>query len=206
MFSFVLDSKSNKIVLRWILRIFIYSNLLAIVALPLVLNPIDQYQIGKFFGVLAVYAFLVSQVPGVPRRYSAKGLFKQLGNLLMYSRAHIGVLMFLLATVHYELTFALPTIQSLENGFKIPKPFTLFGILAFYACFPLFVTSNDWSKKKLKQNWSKLHKLTYFILWAIFIHVAMVGNPLISGIIIFFGIIQIGSFVYARNLKTQKIN
>jgi hypothetical protein len=204
MSPFVLDSKSNKVILRWILRIFIYTNLLAMVVLPLILNTFDQYKIGKFFGILAVFAFLTSQIPGLFRRYSLQGIFKQVGNLLMYPRAHIGVLMFLLATVHYQLTFILPTVRTIEYGFKTPEPFAVFGIMAFYLCFPLFVTSNDWSKKKLKQNWSKLHKLTYFILWVIFIHVAMVGKPLISGIIIFFGIIQVGSFVYARNLKAQK--
>lgn len=201
MTEFTLDSKLNKTIFRWMMRVFIYSNLLAIFLLPAILNPVDQYQIGKLFGTMAAIAFLVSQIPGLLRRYSAQGFFRQFGNLLMYSRAHIGTLMFLLATVHYLLLFVLPTIR---DGFTPPDFFTFFGIISFYLCFPLFVTSNDWSKKKLKRNWGRLHKLTYFILWSIFVHVALAGGAVLAGVLMFFGIFQIGSFVYAKSLKVSK--
>lgn len=45
------------------------------------------------------------------------------------------------------------------------------GIFTFIIFMILAMTSNDWSVKKLKRNWKKLHQLTYLAMFLLLWHI-----------------------------------
>jgi hypothetical protein len=200
-----LDSKLNKDILKIILRISIYGFIVLTIALFTFLDEFSQYRVGKFFGILAVGVFILTVLPGIIRRFKIKGILGQLQNLLMFNRARLGVLMFVIATSHYLLTFLVPSIRI---GI-IPPPiltFELFGIMALFGSFPLFLTSNNFSKKLLKRNWGRLHAVVYILIWFIFLHVALViqndtTKLIVSFSLLIVGALQLMSLVYDKMEK-----
>jgi sulfoxide reductase heme-binding subunit YedZ len=198
-----LDSKFAKNSFRWITRIAIYFSLFSLLLPFFEIGTNDLYEIGNFFGSMAAVVFVLTDIPGIFRRFKVSGVFKQIQNNLMFSRAHLGTLMFLFAFNHYVFVFLLETIQT-QNFAKFPLLFEIFGIIALYGTFPLFITSNQWAKKKMKKWWGRLHKIVYGLIWAIFIHVALVGNYLIAGLIGITAVLQLMSLLLSYLEKADK--
>lgn len=195
------DSTKNKKLLKLSLKVLVYLTVIIGIIVPFFGNLLLEYELGKIFGNISATIFLFTQIPGIIRRFQAAGIIKNLGNLLMFSRRELGIFMFVTASVHYLLMFVLPTFR---YGFNPPPGFVVFGILAFYLSLPLFLTSNQWSKKKLKKKWNYLHKLSYLILWAIFLHVSLNGNINMSLLIVAVGVLQLSSFIFPK-LVLKKI-
>jgi DMSO/TMAO reductase YedYZ heme-binding membrane subunit len=193
-----IDSKTTKDISKIILKALIFFVILLTITLPSIL-PDQTQEVGKKFGFFAIIFFILSTLPGTLRRFNAQGVLKQTQSLLMFSRAQLGILMFLLAFGHYIFVFIIPMTK---YGFTTPALFQVFGIFALYASFPLFVTSNNWAKKRLKKNWQRLHSLTYLIIWLIFAHVAILGKIPVSILLIIAGTAQIMSLVFARMNKS----
>jgi sulfoxide reductase heme-binding subunit YedZ len=90
--------------------------------------------------------------------------------------------MFVSAFAHYVLsgikTLFLPIVQA--GGTPKISIFMLFGFLALLISLPMFLTSNNWIKRKMKSNWIKLHLLTHILGLAIFGHIVFRNfyNPL----------------------------
>lgn len=196
-----IDSKTAKNISKTLLKAIIFFVILLTITLPLIL-PSQTQEVGKKLGFFAVIAFILSTIPGTLRRFNVSGVLNKIQNLLMFSRSQIGILMFLLAFAHYVFLSIIPTIK---YGFTTPTLFKIFGILALYASFPLFVTSNTWIKKKLKKNWQKLHNLTYLIMWFIFAHVAILGRINTSILLILAGTAQIMSLVFVKMNKNTEV-
>ena len=88
-------------------------------------------------------------------------------NLLRYRR-QLGILAFLFALFHavlivHKRNVDLFDIQTYKISFEGTVLLIIFAILAF--------TSNDWSIKKLKNNWRKIHKLTYISMFLLLWHI-----------------------------------
>src|SRR3990167_1437193 len=123
-----------------------------------------SYDLGRKFGVASLLLLGATLTPGILKRL---GIIRPLMILLNPYKRHLGISTYITALGHYLLVTLLP---SLAFG-SFPPPLTqvsLFGLLAFLTMTPLFLTSNDYSIRLLKKNWTRLHKLVY--LAALFIN------------------------------------
>lgn len=75
----------------------------------------------------------------------------------------------------------------IEEGLadSLSAPFLIAGSLATLASIPLLLTSGQWAQRKMgMKKWRTLHKLTYLIAFALVLHVALIGEIGISGILV----------------------
>jgi len=156
-------------------------------------------RIGSLAGSASAFVFIILSCPGILRRFRVGGFLKTIQLSLMPVRAHLGVLMFLLAFVHYLLVKIVPTVRlSLPVEFQL---FENFGFSALFLSFPLAITSTRWMKKHMKRTWQKVHNATYLILWLIFAHVALVGEAFLAVLLAITGVLQILSLIIAGRKK-----
>lgn len=82
-------------------------------------------------------------------------------NLIKYRRA-LGLITFFYITCHLSVWLFLDVqIWSQIWADIVKRPYITIGMGAFVLMIPLAVTSNNWSIRKLRKNWTKLHKLIY---------------------------------------------
>jgi DMSO/TMAO reductase YedYZ heme-binding membrane subunit len=133
----------------------------------------ERVEYGKNMGTLSLILFIITLIPSMIRRF---GLAKEFSLLIKFTlpvRRQFGILMFITAFTHYLSMKVIPTLQ-----FKLPPSLPIyqaFGLAALILSLALFITSNNWSTRKLKSNWKKLHRLTYIIGWLIFGHVLLIS-------------------------------
>lgn len=138
---------------------------------------------------LIVYAFTV--IPGIGRRFKLR---HKLLSILMMFRRYNGILMFILISLHFWIVRGLFYIH---NGIaQWPPVFQLYGIVALFLTFFMFVTSNDLSIKLLKKGWHWLHKLTYVVIWLIAFHVSLQGIDIWAVFIDTVLLIQTASLIF----------
>jgi sulfoxide reductase heme-binding subunit YedZ len=107
------------------------------------------------YGKIAFQLILVGLAVTPARRYL--GL-----NLLCWRRA-LGVLAFFFVLAHF-LVWAVLDVQSLSRIWAdiLERPYVTIGMAGFLALFPLAVTSNNLSVRRMgAAAWRKLHKLVY---------------------------------------------
>jgi methionine sulfoxide reductase heme-binding subunit len=122
----------------------------------------------NFLGFLSLLAYILTLLPSSLRiGFSAFKKAKFIANLLKYRR-QLGILAFLVALVHVVLivikrNIDLFDLQTYSISVEGTASLIIFALLAF--------TSNDWSVKKLKKNWRRLHQLTYTAIFFLFWHI-----------------------------------
>ena len=73
---------------------------------------------------------------------------------------------------------------------SLSAPFLIAGTIAMVAAIPLLLTSGRWAQRTMgMRNWRRLHKLTYLIAAALVLHVALVGEIGISGVLVAAGLV-----------------
>ena len=84
--------------------------------------------------------------------------------LINYRRI-LGLLCFFYASFHFSIWFWLDHNLSLSDMIQdvFKRPFITMGFISFLLLVPLALTSNQFSIRLLKRNWSKLHQLIYII-------------------------------------------
>ncbi len=131
-------------------------------------TAIVWYDIGAQAGELALYVFFVTITAGILRRF---GLLQPIQQLLMLFRRHLGIMTYLLGVMHWvfvRIAFAAKQgVAPALATFEIPS------FIAMQVMFVMFVTSNDWSVKRLGPWWKRLHALIYIVAWLLFFHVAL---------------------------------
>lgn len=133
----------------------------------------ERAEYGKNMGTLSLILFIITLIPSMIRRFGLSKEFSLLIKLTLPVRRQFGILMFMTAFTHYLAMKVIPTLQ-----FKLPPSlpdYQAFGLAAIILSLALFITSNNWSTRKLKSNWKKLHRLTYVIGWLIFGHVLLIS-------------------------------
>lgn len=87
---------------------------------------------------------------------------------LLQNRRQIGVLSFFLSALH-----GYPYLHKRNLDVSDVMTYSIYiqGILPFAVLLILAATSNNWSIKKLKQNWKQLHKLTYSLTFLLIWHI-----------------------------------
>jgi methionine sulfoxide reductase heme-binding subunit len=91
---------------------------------------------------------------------------------LQKHRRTLGLLMFFYALCHFLIWFWLDQNLVISDMFTdvYKRPFITAGFIAFVLTIPLALTSNQWSIRRLKKHWSKLHKLVYLIALLVILH------------------------------------
>lgn len=181
---------------------------------------IDLYllrSIGNQAGVLAIILFLVTLLPGIFNRLNWRTQWLKNPLLLItLFRRHLGIMMFLLVFIHLSFVQTVPTfvryIMTQSVGLNapllpleklillpsalsaLPSVFVIFGMIGWLLLLPVWLTSNDYSMKKLGKNWKKIQRLTYLAIWLIFLHVAWQKHILAIPIVIV-GLLEVASWV-----------
>lgn len=126
------------------------------------------YELGVKAGEVALVLYLATLLPGIFQRMKWLPLWVA---LVMPFRRHVGILMFLMACMHYSFVVLLPIVFGVVA--PVVTATTSLGLLALLSLLPLWLTSNDVSKKTLGKWWKRLHRLTYLALLLLFGHVAV---------------------------------
>jgi DMSO/TMAO reductase YedYZ heme-binding membrane subunit len=152
------------------------------------------YKIGENAGQLALIFYVLTTIPGIARRF---GIKHKLISILMIYRRYIGISMFMFLLIHYWILRGVDTF--FHNLFPLPRPlFETLGFMAYILTFLLFLTSNDFSVKFFGKFWWWIHKLTYLIVWFIFLHVFLQDVSIWSILIGTTALLQIASHVWGR--------
>lgn len=140
----------------------------------------------KTFGRIGLVLYILTTIPGIMRRF---GKYYKLVSILMIFRRHVGIMAFMFVLIHASAQL---------RGFIPTEFFQLFGFLSFLMLSSLFLTSNDWSVRKLGIWWDRIHDLTYFIVWLVFAHVALQRISVWTILIGITSVAQIASHIYAK--------
>ncbi|AFZ58356.1 ferric reductase-like transmembrane domain-containing protein [Anabaena cylindrica FACHB-243] len=122
----------------------------------------------NLLGFISLLSYILTLLPS-----SIRAVFPQIKKAkiticLWKYRRQLGVVTFVFALVHTVLivnkrNLDLFDIQTYEISLEGTLTLIIFVLLAF--------TSNDWSVKKMKQNWRRLHKLTYIAMFLLLWHI-----------------------------------
>lgn len=118
----------------------------------------DLASTANWLGFLALFAYIFTLLPTTLKIVFPQTRRNNVIKFLGKHRRQIGLMAFAFALVHGRLLIAKRNIDLFDShtywvyiqGVAILTIFTL-----------LAVTSNNWSIRKLKKNWKKLHSLTY---------------------------------------------
>lgn len=135
------------------------------------------FDIGLKFGQAALMLYVLTLIPGILKRFN---VLSQIRVVLHAFRRHFGIVMYIAMFIHMSWTTTLPLISVFGydlSKFPMLATFQLVGLAAALILLPLFVTSNDFSVKKLGPWWKRIHRLTYVAMFLIFLHVALVESP-----------------------------
>lgn len=152
------------------------------------------YQMGKLFGKLSVYAFLLTTFPGILGRFKLRHPLITLG---MMFRRETGIASFFLSVNHVLLAFVIPAITFHLSLFDL-LTFEIFGLGALLLLTILYTTSNDFMIKKLGVWWKRLHRTVYLIYWLIFAHIILQGVTTTGILVGIAGTMEIISVVYRQ--------
>ena len=168
-------------------------------------NRVDQffYTIGVYFGRTAVLLLGIVVLPGILGRLA---IDIKITRIITLFRRQLGILVFVLAFCHYQLVRGI----SIYTG-QIPlspRPiFEVMGTSALFLLFLLFLTSNNFSVKKLGSWWKRLHRLIYIAVWILVLHTGLQRISIWSlfiGIFAFFEIISLISDYFRRRLTSTR--
>lgn len=184
-------------------KIFIYLQI-TVFMVSLVFYNYDLKLVGAFSGKFSIWTFWIIAIPGIFQRFRVKNKLQKIQLFLMKHRRYLGIIMFNFAFIHFMWMRGFDIIQS-----GIPRNIPLyqvFGSFALILTTPLFLTSNNFSVKKLGKYWKTLHTLVYPIMFLLVLHTALQGQDyaliygLPSAIIL---VIQIYSHIYYRQKVLQ---
>jgi methionine sulfoxide reductase heme-binding subunit len=130
--------------------------------------------LGNYLGFLAAICYLLTLLPSIIRIVLPKFFPLKFSRLLLKYRREIGVIAWILAFLHgtyivLEKQLNLLDLNVAKNFIQGLTLITIFTILA--------ITSNDYSVRHLKQNWKKLHRITYLGLLVLPWHILDKMSP-----------------------------
>lgn len=128
----------------------------------------DEPSLANVLGLIALVTYCITLLPTILRTVFTQTKETGIPKWLLKRRRIIGLISFFLALAHGFMM-----IQKRNFDFFDLKTFLIYiqGISTFAIFTVLAITSNDWSVKKLKSNWKKLHKLTYLAMFILAWHI-----------------------------------
>ena len=129
---------------------------------------IDTAPLANGLGFLALGAYILTLMPTNLRIVFPQTKQTGIPKWLLKYRRIIGVLAFFLALLHGFLL-----VKKRDFDYLDPHTYWIYiqGVLTFIIFSLLAITSNDWSVKRLKKNWRRLHTLTYLAMFLLTWHV-----------------------------------
>jgi methionine sulfoxide reductase heme-binding subunit len=129
---------------------------------------IDLFPLSNGLGFLALSGYILTLLPTNLRIIFPQTKQASMPKWLLKNRRLIGILSFLLALGHGYLL-----VKKRDFDFFDPSTFVVYiqGVSTFIIFALLAITSNDWSVKRLKKNWKRLHSLTYLAMFLLTWHV-----------------------------------
>lgn len=155
-------------------------------------------QNGIRFGQAALVLLGIVVLPGILGRL---GIEIKLTRIITLFRRQLGITTFILAFTHYQhVRFA----QMISTGFNFKLVlFEIFGFSALAIMSLLFLTSNNFSQKKLGKWWKRLHRLIYVILWLLVLHTGLQRISTWSVLILTVASLEIFSLIYSYSKKRR---
>ncbi|NEQ37717.1 MAG: iron reductase [Okeania sp. SIO3I5] len=130
---------------------------------------INTPNLASYLGFLALCAYILSLLPTILRIVFPATKKTNLPKILLKYRRQIGVMSFVFGAGHGILLF-------MKRNFDVfdIESYHLYlqGIIILAIFAVLAVTSNNWSIKKLKKDWKKLHYLTYTLMFLLTWHIS----------------------------------
>ncbi|WP_019509574.1 ferric reductase-like transmembrane domain-containing protein [Pleurocapsa sp. PCC 7319] len=128
----------------------------------------DTAPLANFLGFLALSSYIATLLPSMLRIVFPQIKRSDVVKLLLKYRRQIGLLAFALAFFHGYLL-----VLKRNFDFFDLQTYWIYiqGVATFIVFTLLAITSNNWSIKKLKRNWKKLHSLTYLAMFLLTWHV-----------------------------------
>ncbi len=129
---------------------------------------LDRPSIAHILGLLALVSYVITLLPTLLRIVFPPTRQTGIPKFLLKHRRSVGIIAFCFAAGHGFLL----TRQRSIDFFDIKTTWIYIqGVVTFIIFALLTLTSNNWSIKKLKKNWKKLHQLTYIALFLLTWHV-----------------------------------
>jgi len=125
------------------------------------------YGVGVWSGKVAVLILALVLIPGMLGRF---GIQIKVTRVITFYRRQLGITTFLLAFTHGMLVRIVARFALGWYPISRAPLFELFGTIALSFLFFLFITSNDWSVRRLGPWWKRLHWLVYVIVLFILFH------------------------------------
>ncbi|GBF78913.1 ferric reductase-like transmembrane domain-containing protein [Aphanothece sacrum] len=124
--------------------------------------------LGNFLGFVAIFFYIVTLLPTNLRIVFPQTKKTGIPKFLLQQRRLIGILAFLVALGHGYLL-----VMKRDFDFFDFKTSWIYiqGVVTLTIFTLLAITSNDWSIKRLKKNWKRLHNLTYIAMFLLTWHI-----------------------------------
>ncbi len=146
-----------------------------------------------YFGRVALFLLFLLVIPGILGRFNIQ---IKVTRIVTLYRRQLGILLFLIVFTHYHLV-NLPKIAGIEP-FTLSFPlFQSIGFFALVLLFLLFITSNNFSVKKLGRWWKRIHRLIYIVLLLVLFHTALQRVSIYSVLAGLFTTLEIVSLAYS---------
>lgn len=181
-------------------RIFLFIYILILIFLGFAIYVISTgstlealiYQTGVWAGrtAISILAFVV--LPGILGRFRIE---IPITRIITAYRRQFGILVFLLAFSHASIVRMIPKLLGILPIFPLIL-FETFGLLALSILSFMFLTSNNFSVKKLGKNWKRLHRFIYVVLWLLALHTGLQRISIWSALIFSFASLEIISLIY----------
>ncbi len=129
---------------------------------------VELLPLPNVLGFLALFCYILTLLPTNLRIVVPASKKTKIPKRLLQNRRLIGVIAFFLALLHGWLLIRKQNFDYLDA-----KTYWVYfqGVSSFIIFTLLAITSNDWSVKRLKKNWRKLHRLTYLAMFLVTWHV-----------------------------------
>jgi len=134
------------------------ASYLATLMLALFLNPAP---LANILGFLALVTYVATLLPSIVRTVFPTTKGSKVIAWLLRHRRYIGITAFAFGLDHGFILIIQKDINLLNLNTYI-EYFQGVSILTIFTL--LAITSNNWSVKKLKASWKKLHQLTYLVM------------------------------------------
>jgi DMSO/TMAO reductase YedYZ heme-binding membrane subunit len=146
-----------------------------------------------YFGRVALFLLFIIVTPGILGRFNIQ---IKITRIITVYRRNLGILMFLVVATHYHMV-NLPKIAGIEP-FTLSLPlFQTVGFSAFVLLSFLFITSNNFSVRKLGRWWKRIHRLIYVVLWLVLAHTALQRVSIYSVMAGIFATLEVASLLYS---------
>lgn len=162
----------SQVKVKTLLKVLIYLQIV-VLAISFFFINWNWTLAGAWMGKLAIYTFWLIAIGGILQRLQMQGFWQKVRTIIIPNRRELGILMFLLSLSHFFWSKGFKVLLGITQSLPL---FQVFGLLALLLATPLFLTSNNYSVRKLGKNWKKLHRLVYPIMFLLILHTAMQGR------------------------------